>query len=88
MGVNGDTEPDLFTGANSVCVCVCVCVYILQVPQFVWFSSIFLYLNPLKKPCIKSRGVKTFEFEAQGKLNLFCLLGNISMSSVASEGLY
>ncbi len=26
--------------------------------------------------CIKSRGVKTFEFEDQGKLYLFCLLGN------------
>jgi len=65
-------------------VCVCVCVY----PSGPTICLVFQYLNPLKKPCIKNRGVKTFEFEDQGKLNLFCLLGNISMSSVAFEGLY
>ncbi len=27
-----------------------------------------------EKPCIKSRGVKTFEFEDQGKFNIICLL--------------
>ncbi len=34
----------------------------------------------------KSRGVKTFEFEDQGKLYLICLPGNMQVSSVASEG--
>ncbi len=29
--------------------------------------------------------MKTFEFDEQGKFDLFCLLGNMS---VASEGLY
>ncbi len=38
-----------------------------------------------KKTRIKSRGVKTFEFEDQGKFNLICLLENMSISSVASE---
>ncbi len=86
---------------------------ILQLPQILWFSSNFVYLNPFQqwlydceihlftlrtterlicnyyrrfkhslmlqkeKPCIKSRGWKLFEFEDQGKLNLFCLLGNM-----------
>ncbi len=43
---------------------------------------------PEGKACIKSLGVKTFEFEDQGKLYLFRLLGNIYVSSVASEGQY
>ncbi len=30
-----------------------------------------------EKPRIKTRGVKTFEFEDQGKFNIFCLLGNM-----------
>ncbi len=37
---------------------------------------------------IKSRGVKTFEFEDEGKLNLICLPGNMQVSCVASEGQY
>ncbi len=30
-----------------------------------------------EKPCIKSRGMKTFESEDQGKFNLICLLENM-----------
>ncbi len=33
-------------------------------------------------------GVKTFEFEDQGKLYFICLPGNMQVSSVASEGQY
>ncbi len=32
--------------------------------------------------------MKLFEFEDQGKLHLICLLGNMQVSSVASEGQY
>ncbi len=37
---------------------------------------------------LKIRGAKTFEFEGQGKCNLFSLLGNMYVSSVAPEGQY
>ncbi len=42
----------------------------------------------MEKPCIKSQGWKLFEFEDQGKFDLFCLLENMQLSSVASEGKY
>ncbi len=41
-----------------------------------------------EKGCIKSQGVNNFEFEDQGQFNLFCLLGNMQVSSVASERQY
>ncbi len=80
---------------------------ILQFPQILWFSSIFVYLNPFQKwlydfeihlftlrttevlICNYYRRfkcslmlqkekwcIKLFEFEDQGKFDLFCLLGN------------
>ncbi len=39
-----------------------------------------------EKTCIKSRVCELLEFEDQGKLNLFCLLGNMDVYFVASEG--
>ncbi len=43
---------------------------------------------PEGKTSIKSRGVKTFEFQDQGQFNLICLLENMQQSSVSSEGQY
>ncbi len=42
-----------------------------------------------EKPCIKSRGVKNFlNLKIGGKCNLICLLENMELSSVDSEGQY
>ncbi len=41
-----------------------------------------------EKTHIKSWDVNIFEFEDQGKFNLICLLENMYVSSVASEGQY
>ncbi len=52
--------------------------------------TLFLHYNPkndIQYLCIKSCGVKIFEFE-EGKLYLICLPGNMQVSAVASEGLY
>ncbi len=98
---------------------------ILQVPQILWFSSMFCVFEPYPKMTVwfwepifshwgqlrdsystitkSSNGHwcsrrkhdalsawrwKLFEFEDQGKFNLFCLLENMQVYSVASKGQY